>query len=140
MENGPDVKEVAFSGPESFLGPERGTQVPQPFPVIAAVEKGEAANAALGDGRVTRILVVGDSLFLVNSRIEGAAARDFVELAVGWLAERNVLPEALGPRPVTEYRVLIPEVRMQTLQLLLLGALPGAVLLLGGLVWVTRRK
>ena len=41
---------------------------------------------------------------------------------------------------MTEYRLLLTQTQRRAVSWLLLGALPGAVLLLGGLVWLVRRK
>jgi len=43
----------------------------------------------------TRLVVVGDSLFLVNANIEFDANRDFESLAVNWLLDRVQLLVAL---------------------------------------------
>jgi hypothetical protein len=50
------------------------------------------------------------------------------------------LLEGIGPRPVTEFRLMMTRVQQRNARWLLLGALPGAVLVLGGLVWLRRRK
>jgi hypothetical protein len=84
--------------------------------------------------------VVGDSTFLGNQMIESAGNRDFGSLSVNWLLERTQMLEGVGPRSVTEFRLNITESQQHRLQLLLLGALPGGILLLGGLVWLRRRK
>ena len=54
--------------------------------------------------------------------------------------DRPNLLEGIGPRPVTEFRLLITKTQQREICWLLLGALPGAVLLFGGLVWLARRK
>ena len=69
-----------------------------------------------------------------NARPEAAWA------IANWLLERNILLQGLGPRPVTEYRLLVTRTQMRTLQWILLGALPGGILLFGGLVWLVRRR
>ena len=66
--------------------------------------------------------------------------RDFTDYAANWLLERNVLLQGLGPRPVTFYRLLVSKTQMQTLQWILLGALPGGILLFGSIVWLVRRR
>jgi hypothetical protein len=88
----------------------------------------------------TRILVAGDSMFLNNQVIEAAADRDFADYAVNWLLDRSVLLQGIGPRPVAEYRLVMSKTQMQTVQWVLLGAMPGGVLLLGGMVWLGRRR
>ena len=84
--------------------------------------------------------MVGDSFFLGNRQIESAGNRDFVGYAANWLLDRPQLLEGLGPRPVNEYRITTTHSQLQTIEGLLLAALPGVPLVLGGLVWLRRRK
>ena len=107
-------------------------------PLMAAVEKGTIPGVAADTGS-TRLVVVGDSLFLVNAMIEFDANRDFVSLAVNWLLDRTQLL-AIGPRPVHEYRISLTQSQMSGARWILMGAMPGVVLLAGLLVWAGRRK
>ena len=86
------------------------------------------------------MIVVGDSFFLGNRQIESAANRDFASYAANWLLDRTVLLEGIGPRPVTEFRLTMTQAQQRNVRWLLLGALPGAVLTFGCLVWLVRRK
>ena len=56
------------------------------------------------------------------------------------LLDRTVLLEGIGPRPVTEFRLTMTQSQQKTVRWLLLGALPGGVLVFGWLVWLARRK
>jgi hypothetical protein len=132
------VEELAFSGLNSVLVGERGLQ-PRRYPLMAAVEQNPVKGVANPRGS-TRIVVAGDSLFLDNRQIESGANRDFVGYAANWLLDRPTLLEGIGPRPVTEFRLMMTRVRQRDVRWLLLGALPGGVLMLGGLVWLRRRK
>jgi hypothetical protein len=67
-----------------------------------AVEKGAIKNVITERG-TSRIVVVGDSIFLANHQMDSAANRDFAGYAVNWLLDRPHLLEGLGPRPITEY-------------------------------------
>ena len=65
----------------------------------------------------------------------------FALSALNWLLERpQVLLSGLGPQPIREYKLYMTDRQQQTVQWLFLGALPGAVLALGGLVWLRRRR
>jgi hypothetical protein len=133
----PRVEEVAFSGPRALAS---GDSVHKaPFPLVVAVEKGTLKDVITERGS-TRMVVVGDSVFLGNLQLESAANRDFAGNALSWLLERTQLLAGLGPRPVTQYRLVMTRVQMRQAQWVLLGALPGSVLLLGGLVWLRRHK
>jgi len=45
-----------------------------------------------------------------------------------------------GPRPIREYKISMTQTQMTAARWVLLGGLPGSVLLLGSLVWVRRRR
>jgi len=131
----PKVEELAFTGPNA----QAGTSAPQRYSLIAAVEKG-AIKGVITERGTTRIVVAGDSVFLTNTGLRNAANRDFAEYALNWLLERTQLLGGLGPRSIVEYRVVMSESQLQRVELILLGGIPSAVLLLGGLVWLRRRR
>ena len=137
----PQVDELAFSGDRSTLVGDPAA-LPRSYPLMAAVEQKNPVGVASSHGS-TRIVVVGDSLFLENTVIEGGisgANRDFLGYAVNWLLDRPQLLNGVGPRTVSEFRLTMTRTQQVEIRWLLLGALPGAVLLLGGLVWLARRK
>ena len=110
-----------------------------PFPLMVAVEKGAIKDVITERGS-TRMVVVGDSLFLGNLQIDSAANRDFAAAAVNWLLERTQLLAGVGPRPITQYKIVMTQAQLHQAQWVLLGGLPGCVLVLGGLVWLRRRR
>jgi len=112
---------------------------PHQYPLACAIEQKPVAGVNNPRGN-TRIVVVGDSIFLGNTLIASGSNRDFLNSALNWLLDRPQLLEGIGPRPVTEFRLMITQKRQQQLRWLLLGALPGGVLLFGWLVWLVRRK
>jgi hypothetical protein len=134
----PQVTELAFSGEASTLAGDTA-EPPRSYPLITAVEQKNTAGIVNPRG-TTRILVTGDSIFLGNYYIEGGGNRDFLAYAVNWLLDRPQLLEGIGPRPVTEFRLQMTRVQQNEIRWVLLGVLPGAVLLFGGLVWLARRK
>ncbi|MFZ1074390.1 MAG: GldG family protein [Verrucomicrobiia bacterium] len=137
----PQVDELAFSSPGSTLAGDTA-EPPHSYPLMAAVEQKSVAGVVNPRGN-TRIIVTGDSIFLGNHYIEGGesgANRDFLSAAVNWLLDRPSLLQGIGPRPVMEFRLLMTQDQRREVRWLLLGALPGAVLLFGGLVWLVRRK
>ena len=138
-DTGLKAEEVVFSGPRSVWSNGGMAQRPGVKPLIVAVEKNAPKGVAAERG-ATRILVAGDSFFLGNERIESAANRDFASHAANWLVDRPLLLEGVGPKSITEYRLLISNLQLQTVQWILLAAIPGGILLVGGLVWLRRRK
>jgi hypothetical protein len=132
----PRVQPVCFTGERAYLADDpRGPR--RRYAVAAAVEN--AVPGVVTERGTTRILVVGDSLCFDNQCIEKWANRDFAAAAVNWLLERSQLLEGVGPRPVQEFRVTMTRAQVKTVRWILLAALPGAVLSLGGLVWLRRR-
>src|SRR5207248_686658 len=134
----PQVTELAFSSVASTLA-HNPTEQPRSYPLIAAAEQKTVAGVANPRG-TSRIVVAGDSVFLGNYYIEGGGNRDFLGYAVNWLLDRPGMLQGIGPRPVTEFRLMLTRTQQSEIRWLLLGALPGAILLLGGLVWFARRK
>lgn len=132
----PHVEELAFTGPKTIT---RNSPTPQRYSLMVAVEKG-AIKGVITERGSTRIIVAGDSVFLANTGIRNAPNRDFGGYALNWLLERTQLLEGLGPRRIVEYQIVMSQSQLQRVQWLLLGGIPGAVLLLGGLVWVSRRR
>jgi len=136
--NAPSVQELAFSSAGSTLVIDSGTP-PQRYPLVAAAEQKTVAGVANPRGN-TRIVVAGDSYFLGNHYIEEPGNSDFVSSAINWLVDRSALVAGVAPQNITEYHLLMTRSQQQQVRWILLGALPGSVLLLGGLVWLVRRK
>ncbi len=134
----PKVDEIAFTGQKAFLTGKAGDE-PRQFPLMVTVEKGALKNVITERG-TTRMIVVGDSIFLANHQIDSAANRDFAGYAANWLLDRTQLLEGLGPRPIDEYKLVMTTTQLHRAQLILLGAMPGSALLLGALVWLRRRR
>jgi hypothetical protein len=133
----PRVDEIAFSGPNATVA--GGVARRPPFPLLVAVEKGAIKDVITERGS-TRMVVAGDSVFLGNLQIDSAGNRDFAAAAVNWLLERTQLLAGVGPQPITQFKIVMTQAQMHQAQWVLLCALPGSVLVLGGLVWLRRRR
>jgi hypothetical protein len=107
--------------------------------LMVAVEKGGIRNVSTERG-TTRIVVAGDSLFLNNNNIETEANHELATHAINWLLARNDLLVPVPPRPIAEYKLTMTEAQLSSTRWILMGAFPGVVLLLGGLVWLRRRR
>lgn len=136
--NAPQVDELFATAPSATLALD-GLCPPRSWPLACAVEQKPVVGVVTPRGN-TRIVVAGDSIFLGNTYIEAGGNRDFLNATVNWLCDRPQLLTGIGPRPVTEYRLVLDRHQQRELRWLLLGALPGSVLLLGWLVWLVRRK
>ena len=130
----PQVDELAFSSPAATLAGEPGDP-PRAYPLMVAVEQKPVAGVANARG-TTRILVVGDSFAFGNRSIQSVDNSDFIGYAANWLLDRTTLLHGIGPRPIIEFRLLMTRTQQREVRWLLLGALPGAVLLFGCLVWL----
>lgn len=132
----PRIVELAFSGDAALIT----NRPPQRYPLIAAVEKG-ALKGMVTERGTMRVVVAGDSNFLMNSEIDKLANREFASYAINWLLNRNQLLETgLGPQPIKEYRLIMTRAQTQAVQWILLAGMPGIALALGVLVWLRRRK
>ncbi len=136
--NAPEVTELAHTSDAGKLTIDRSA-APRSYSLMVAVEQKPVPGVTNPRGN-TRIVVAGDSVFLSNHWIESAANRDFLNSAANWLLDRPQLLEGIGPRPVTEFRLLLTKQQQQQLRWLLIGALPGGVLFFGWLVWLVRRQ
>jgi ABC-type uncharacterized transport system involved in gliding motility auxiliary subunit len=134
----PRVEAVAFSSPQAFVESDPNKERHQ-FPFIVAVEKG-AIKDVITERGTTRMVVVGDSFFLSNVEIGKLGNREFAWYAVNWLLERPELLRGPGPRPLNSFKIVMTKAQLQSTEWMLLGGLPGAVLVLGGLVWLRRRR
>ena len=131
--------EVIIATEETATLDDDRTRKQRRYPLAVAVEKGTPLGLATARGS-TRMIVVGDSFFLGNGTIKRFANADFAEYAVNWLLDRPQLTTGIGPSSFTEFRVLLTAGQLKNIQWWLLLALPGGVLLLGGLVWLRRQK
>ncbi|HEY1662949.1 MAG TPA: GldG family protein [Verrucomicrobiae bacterium] len=136
--NAPEVDELAYSGQQATLS-HGSANSPQAYPLMVAVEQKPVPGISNPRG-LTRIIVAGDSFAFGNKCIENVENRDFVGYAVNWLLGETQMLAGIGPKPVTEYTLVMTRQQHVAIRWLLLGALPGGVLLLGGLVWLVRRK
>jgi hypothetical protein len=134
----PSVTEIAFTSEHAVIGPAESQKTGR-FPLAVAVERGMVKGVITERGS-TRMLVVGDSNFLGNQMIESAGNREFAHAVLNWLLDRPQLIEGMGARPINEYRITMTQSQSRNVRWILLAAMPGGLLLLGGLVWLRRRK
>jgi ABC-type uncharacterized transport system involved in gliding motility auxiliary subunit len=136
-EDGVTTSELTESGvPRVNLARDRRGVIP----LAVAVDKGSIPGAA-ADRTATRMIVVGESLFLANEAVEkGWANLEFANLAVNWLLDRPTQLAGIAPRPMREYTVMLSRAEVWRLAWLLLLAFPAAPLVAGLVVWLRRRR
>jgi len=110
------------------------------LPLVVAVEQGSIKGVSLDHGN-TRIVVIGDALCFNNPNLDAAANHYFASLTLNWLLDRpQFFLSGLGAQPIKQYKLLVTDSQMTRATWILLVGLPGAPLLLGGLVWLSRRR
>jgi len=57
-----------------------------------------------------------------------------------WLLDRTQLLGSIGESKIFEYRFVMTSAQFQKAEWVLLAGMPGGTLLLGGLVWLKRRR
>ncbi len=107
-------------------------------PIAVAVERGSIAGVSADRGS-SRLIIVGESLFLAEPAISSDANLDFANLAVNWLLDRPDHLAGIAPRPINEYRFSLTVAQLYQLRWLLLVLFPGAALGVGVAVWWRRR-
>jgi hypothetical protein len=110
-----------------------------PVSVAVAVEKGPVGV----DVKIqsTRLVVIGDSYFVSNAALgSGVGGNTSLFLsALNWLVERESLL-TVAPRPPLELRLDMNQAQWTQAFLLMVGAVPGGIALLGFFVWLKRRR
>ena len=144
----PQVDPLAFTGPEGrvitdlreggVINPTEGDRRGK-IPLMVAVERGGIRNVSADRG-ATRLVVAGDSLFLANNNLDREGNREFAAYAMNWLLARDEMLVNVPPRPISEYKLTMTAAQLTGARWILMGALPGAVLALGTLVWLRRRR
>jgi ABC-type uncharacterized transport system len=134
----PKVEELAVTSPKAILD---NTTIPpnKPISLMVSAEKGTIKGVYAEKG-VTRIIAVGDSLFLSNLMIDSGDNRLFAANALNWLLDRAQLMQGIAPQQITEYKILMTKSQFRTVEWVVLAGMPGGVLLLGGIVWLRRRS
>jgi hypothetical protein len=135
------VDELLFTGEKTvvMLDPSRNEIDPTqsgPQSLMAVVEK---TVPAVQRGS-TRIVVVGDSTVWGNNFLTSDANRELGAATVNWLVNQSVLLNGIPPRALHNYKITMTQSQLHTVQLVLLAGMPGAVLLIGLLVWLRRRN
>ncbi len=107
------------------------------IPLAAAVEKGGIVGFNEGS---TRMVVIGDSHCFDNQFLSSSYANhDFAWNTVSWLLDQSKLLSGIPPRPITEFQINLTDKNLQSLKWILLAGIPGAILLLGWVVWLRRQ-
>jgi ABC-type uncharacterized transport system involved in gliding motility auxiliary subunit len=133
------VDELLFTGPATVVFTTGRTPDPTqrgPKSLMAVVEKSVPGGIQRGS---TRIVVIGDSTLWNNQLLYSAGNNNLAAFAANWLVSQNVLLTEIPPRAIRNYRLTMTHTQLRSVQLILMAALPGVVLLIGLLVGWRRR-
>jgi len=124
------------TSPASF---DEGSDTMGPVAVAAAIEKGPTGSIDI-DIEPTRIVIVGDSIFVSNRAMSRGAGgnRDLFMNMVNWLLERENLM-AIAPKLPGELKLDIDSRSATWLLAVYAVFMPGVVALIGVIIWITRR-
>lgn len=134
----PKVEELAFTSANAII---ENSSAPhnKPIPLMVSVEKG-AIKGVYAERGVTRMVIGGDSIFLNNYYIGSGDNQLLAVNIFNWLLDRTQLMQGVAPQQVTEYKIMMTRSQFRDVEWILLAAMPGGVMLLGGIVWLRRRK
>ena len=98
---------------------------------------GEKA-AKPAEGKLTRIVAIGDADFATNTHIRNGGNGDLFLNSISWLAEEERLID-IRPKQYSFRRLVISQNATRFIRFSSLGLLPMLVLILGGAIWWKNR-
>ncbi|MBI3322015.1 MAG: GldG family protein [Candidatus Omnitrophica bacterium] len=114
-----------------------GKDLKGPVSIAVAAERPAAAEAG-GQAKPTRLVVIGDSDFIINTQLSNVGNRDFLLGAVYWLAEQEQLI-GIGPKALESIKLTLTAAQLTATFWFSVLTLPLACGLLGAGVWWMRR-
>ncbi len=134
------VDELLLTGPKSLVMVDVSRNEIDPTQtgsksLMAVVEK---SVPALQRGS-TRIVVLGDSTVWGNNFLQNDANREFGAATANWLVSQSVLLSGIPPRALQNYKLMMTQSQLRSVQLVLMAGMPSVVLVMGLLVWLRRR-
>jgi ABC-type uncharacterized transport system involved in gliding motility auxiliary subunit len=125
---------------ETDLAGLKNNQVPTPEPGKDIIGSVPIAVAAENTAQGSRMVVIGNSTFAINTNFAAYGNGDFLINSIDWAAKQDTLIN-LTPKTQTS-QVVVPPIK-SSINLIFLGSvigLPGLVLVSGILVWIQRRR
>ena len=116
---------------ESAFAFAEGEDLKGPVSIAAAAERSSPAR--------TRLVVVGDSEFIVNGQLGNVGNRDLLLGAVNWLAQQEYLI-GIGPKTLESMKLNLTSGQLIAVFWFSFAAMPVVSLLLGVAVWWLRRS
>ncbi|MDP3722869.1 MAG: Gldg family protein [Candidatus Omnitrophota bacterium] len=113
------------------------TDLPGPVSIAAAAERVQPAQEGTLPLR-SRLVVVGDSDFVINAQLSNAGNKDMALGAIRWLLEQEHLI-GIGPKSIESIKLQLTGGQLLALSWFSFLALPAVLGLLGAVVWWLRR-
>lgn len=129
--------ETEYEAEEVSYNPDVDAGPPDLVYTAASVEKGIPGDAGFSEGS-SRLVVVGNPDLISPDGNTPKVAADFTMAALNWVMDREELM-GISPRQPTAYTLAISPGDLGWYQTIVIFLLPGAALLVGGLVWLKRR-
>jgi hypothetical protein len=143
---------LASSSNDSYLRPLRqtpegeasGTSATDANPssrgpaILAVALEGAWPDAATGERKPFRLVLVGNSSFATNAYFPYVSNGDLVVGMVRWLAGDEAVP-AVKPQSFSPDQIVLTQRQMRNIFVMLELVLPLSVLLFGGVIWWRRR-
>ena len=115
------------------------TDIPGPVVVAAQYDGGTTTDPKTkATMYATRIVAVGNSSFVSNGSL-GEVSANFVSNSVDWLVKKDAVLDIAPKRP-TEYGVTLNPISYATLAWTVSVIMPGLALVVGFIMWFSRRK
>jgi hypothetical protein len=114
-----------------------GMEPPNRLGVIVASERTAARDNLPFSVRGGKLVVIGTGDAVANGRLDNASLLLTLN-AVNWCVDRDH-QLSIPPRPIERFQLAMSAADFTTLRYALLAGLPGLVMLLGGIVYWTRR-
>jgi ABC-type uncharacterized transport system involved in gliding motility auxiliary subunit len=106
--------------------------------VVAALYDGGDTSADGVNVPGTKIVVVGASGIVTNRNLDSVGV-DFTTNALNWMLKKE-MAVGIGPKTPLEYALKVSPLQARTIVWMVWLILPGASLIVGILVWYSRRK
>ncbi|MDX2185485.1 MAG: GldG family protein [Opitutaceae bacterium] len=116
-----------------------GFDLAGPLSVLSVAERTTARDNLPFSVPIGRLVAFGSSDFVTNGRIGELANLDLFFASLNWLADRDTQLN-VPVRKIDRYQLALSAQQLRSLRLSLLFIAPAAAAMLGGIVYLTRRR
>ena len=116
-----------------------GIDLPGPFAVATAAERVTARGDLPFSVPGGRLVAFGSADWIANGRLSALGNLTLILSAINWTVERDISSN-IPVRPIERYQLVLSQQQLRHMYYSLIFVVPGAVALLGCIVWWTRRR